>query len=135
FHLLVHLALLLVRLFLVAFLLVHLLLHLVHLLVLRDSARRREGGSGHGRKHRGDDHGQQLAHFVLLVGFRKRVDATSRALPGASNAPPEARVDRSTTFLCGNALNHCFLKTVAAVSWRPLSPTNISRSAQGETKS
>src|SRR2546428_1017648 len=112
-------ALLLLHLFLVAFLR-HLLVlggffHLVHLLVLRDSTRRREGGSGHGRKHRGDDHGQQLAHFVLLVGFRKRVDATRRALTGASNAPPEARVDRSTTFLCGNALNHCFLKTVAAV--------------------
>src|SRR5207237_1154128 len=113
--LLVHLALFLVRLFLVAFLLVHLLLHLVHLLVLRDGTRRREGGSGHGGKHRRDDHGQQLAHFVLLVSVRKRVNATSRALPGASNAPPEARVDRRSLRVCRNALNHCFLKTVAAV--------------------
>src|SRR3989442_1564139 len=89
---------------------------LFHLLgILRDGTRRREGGSGHGREHRGDDQGKQLAHFVLLVGFRKRVDATSRALPGASNAPPEARVDRRTTFLGRNELNHCFLKTVAAV--------------------
>src|SRR2546425_12307981 len=111
-------ALLLLHLFLVAFLLVHLLVlgGLFHLLgVLRDGTRRREGGSGHGRKHRGDDQGKQLAHFVLLVGFRKRVDATSRALPGASNAPPEARVDRRSSFLCRNELNHCFLKTVAAV--------------------
>src|SRR6266850_1734140 len=92
-----------------------LLVHLVRLLVLRDGTRRREGGSGHGRKHRGDDQGQQLAHFVLLVSFRKRVDATSRALPGANNAPREARVDRRTSLLGRNALNHCFLKTVAAV--------------------
>src|SRR5207244_3955258 len=83
---------------------------LLHLLgILRDGARRREGGRGHGGKHRGDDQGQQLAHFVLLVGFRKRVDATSRALPGASNAPPEARVDRRTTVLGRNARHHCFL--------------------------
>src|SRR5207247_611808 len=89
---------------------------LLHLLgILRDGTRRREGGSGHGRKHRGDDQGKQLAHFVLLVGFRKRVDATSRALPGASNAQPEARVDRRRAFLCRSELNHCFLKTVAAV--------------------
>src|SRR5439155_24503234 len=80
--LLVHLALFLVRLFLVAFLLVHLLVlgGLFHLLgILRDGTRRREGGSGHGRKHRGDDQGQQLAHFVLLWlvfenGWTRRVE-------------------------------------------------------------
>src|SRR5882762_9366512 len=99
---------------LVALLVLGGLLHLV-LLVLRNGARRREGGSGHGSKHRGDDQGKHLAHFVLLVGFRKRVDATSRALPGASNAPPEARVDRRRAFVCRSELNHCFLKTVAAV--------------------
>src|SRR5216684_261683 len=116
-RLLLAFALLLLHLFLLAFLLVFGgLFHLLHLLgILRDGTRRREGGSGHGRKHRGDDHGQQLAHFVLLVSVRKRVDATSRALPGANNAPPEARVDRRTSLLCRNALNHCFLKTVAAV--------------------
>src|SRR5437016_5932421 len=109
---LVHLPFLLLRLFR-GFLLVHLFLHLV--LVLRDGGRRRKGGRGHGGKHRRDDHGQQLAHFVLLVSVRKWVDATSRALPGASNAPPEARVDRRSLRVCRNALNHCFLKTVAAV--------------------
>src|SRR2546426_12134290 len=105
-RLLLAFALLLLHLFLVAFLLVHLGL-LLHLLLVLRSLRvgtwRGEGGSGHGRKHRGDDHGQQLAHFVLLVSVRKRVDATSRALPGPNNAPSAQPLTAGSKslFLCG----------------------------------
>src|SRR6185503_556790 len=47
-------------------LLLGLFLRLLLVLHLRASVRRREGGSANHRKHRGNDHGQQLVHFLLL---------------------------------------------------------------------
>src|SRR6185436_1654938 len=42
------------------------LLGLLLVLHLRAGVRRREGGNANRRKHRGNDHGQQLIHFPLL---------------------------------------------------------------------
>src|SRR5262245_54407462 len=70
-----------------------LLLGLLLVLHLRAGVRRREGGSANCRKHRGDNHGQQLVHFLLLVSVRTRSAATDGRFPEGNNALRTLLVD------------------------------------------
>src|SRR6185503_10715390 len=63
-----------------------LLLGLFLVLHLRASVRRREGGNANRRKHRGNDHGQQLVHFSFSFSVRNAGKRYGPPYPERNNA-------------------------------------------------